>query len=113
MHVTLLPMYDGMCCCSLLRTIVHQRSGDFSDFIGQSLHFCGVSRLPQDFAGLNLISTNMTYLHLASLTKGGIRGEEGRQDLLSSSSRPNWTRRTHPGSRLAPGLDGNIIWDLE
>ena len=26
---------------------------------------------------------------------------------------PNWTRRTHPGSRLAPGLDGNIIWDLE
>ena len=68
---------------------------------------------PHDFAGLNLISTNMTYLHLASLTKGGIRGEEGRQDLLSSSSRPNWTRRTHPGSRLAPGLDGNIIWDLE
>ena len=37
-----------------------------------------------------------------------------RQDLLCSSSPPpNWTRRTHPGPRLAPGLDGNIIWDLE
>ena len=105
--------YDAVRSCRQLCN-VHQRSGDFSDFIGQSLYFLWGFQAPDDFAGLNLIiSTNMTYLHLASLTKGGIRGEEGRQDLLSSSSRPNWTRRTHPGSRLAPGLDGNIIWDLE